>query len=159
MTCTIDEICFCFDFETTRTWSKSKLESRSSNQVRLELLQQKLQIWLKSRFARTDRQSNLLFMQLIARLIWYKIKIWSNALCESDLISSRSNDRLRFKRRNRQSKFVLRSNMLSFTDLCVYWSVLIHLYDDDTIQVSILYVKFTLWWWYETSFYLRFDDL
>ncbi len=29
--------------------------------------------------------------------------------------------------------------MLSFTDLCVYWSVLIHLYDDDTIQVSILY--------------------
>jgi hypothetical protein len=91
---------------------------------------------------RTGRQSNLLFKQLIARLIWYKIKIWSNALCESDLISSRSNDRLRFKERDRQSKFVLRSSMLSSTDLCVHWSVLIHLYDDDTIQVSILYVKF-----------------
>jgi hypothetical protein len=137
MTCRIDE--FRSDFEATRTWSKSKLESRSSNQVDLELLQQKLQIWLKSKFVRTNRQSNLLFKQLIARLIWYKIKIWSNALCESDLISSRSNDRLRFKRRDRQSKFVLRSSMLSSTDLCVHWSVLIHFYDDDTVQVSILY--------------------
>jgi hypothetical protein len=24
--------------------------------------------------------------------------------------------------------------ILSFTDLCIHWSVLIHLYDDDTIQ-------------------------
>jgi hypothetical protein len=39
--------------------------------------------------------------------------------------------------------------VLSFTDLCVHWSVLIHLYGDDTIQVSILYVKFTIEWWYE----------
>ncbi len=53
------------------------------------------------------------------------------------------------KSRSRSIKFVLRSSMLSFTDLCVHWSVLIHLYDDDTIQVSILYVKFTDWWWYE----------
>jgi hypothetical protein len=42
--------------------------------------------------------------------------------------------------KNRSSvRFVLRSNMLSSTDLCVHWSVLIHLYNDDTIQVSILY--------------------
>ncbi len=63
------------------------------------------------------------------------------------------------KSRSRSIKFVLRSSMLSSTDLCVYWSVLIHFYDDDTIQVSILYVKFTVEWWYEISFYLRFDDL
>jgi hypothetical protein len=36
-------------------------------------------------------------------------------------------------------RFVLRSSMLSSSDLCTHWSVLIHLYDDDTIQVSILY--------------------
>jgi hypothetical protein len=47
---------------------------------------------------------------------------------------------------NQYSFFVV---VLSSTDLCVHWSVLIHLYDDDTIQVSILYVKFTVEWWYE----------
>jgi hypothetical protein len=40
--------------------------------------------------------------------------------------------------------------ILSFTDLCVHWSVLIHLYDDDTIQVSILYeCSLLIEWWYE----------
>jgi hypothetical protein len=34
--------------------------------------------------------------------------------------------------------------MLSSTDLCVHWSVLVHLYGDGTAQVSILYVEFTV---------------
>jgi hypothetical protein len=42
--------------------------------------------------------------------------------------------------KNRSSvMFVLRSSLLSSTNLYVHWSVLIHLYDDDTVQVSILY--------------------
>jgi heme/copper-type cytochrome/quinol oxidase subunit 4 len=46
--------------------------------------------------------------------------------------------------------------ILSSTDLCVHWSVLIHLYGDDTVQVSILYecslliewctVVLAIWW-------------
>ncbi len=65
------------------------------------------------------------------------MKIWSNTICGSDLISPRSNDWLRFKRRDRQSKFVLRSSyrllICASTDQCWY------LYGDGTNQVSILY--------------------
>jgi hypothetical protein len=44
------------------------------------------------------------------------------------------------KSRSRSIKFVLRSSMLPSSDLCCrHWSVLIHLYGDDTVQVSILY--------------------
>ncbi len=86
----------------------------------------------------TRKQSSikLIFKLLIARFILVLDEIWSNALYESDLISSRSNDWLRFRRRDRQSKFVLRSSyrllICAFTDQCWY------LYGDDTNQVSIL---------------------
>jgi hypothetical protein len=39
----------------------------------------------------------------------------------------------------RFESLLLRSSMSSSTDLCVHWSVLVHLYGDGTVQVSILY--------------------
>jgi hypothetical protein len=147
MTCRIDEI--CSDFETTRTWSKSKLESRSSNQVRLGLLQQELWVWSKSRlesrssikltFQATDSEVDLISSEI---LIKYDMWKWSNFTTKHWLIETQRVDR------QSDSFFVV---VLSSTDLCVHWSVLIHLYSDDTIQVSILYVKFTVEWWYEIS--------
>jgi hypothetical protein len=57
------------------------------------------------------------------------------------------------------SKKQLKQFQILLDELMHLMILLIYLYDDDTIQVSILYVKFTVWWWYEISFYLRFDDL
>jgi hypothetical protein len=123
------------NFETTRTWSKSKLEEASrqfrfvssycSNNNEFDWNQNsKNKSSIKLTFQAADNEMNLI-----------SDEIRSNAICESDSILSRNTDWLKLKKVNRQSNsFIV--IVLSFTNLCVHWSVLI-----------------SLQWWYKSSQY------
>jgi hypothetical protein len=83
----------------------------------------------RNRNSKANRRSNSLFKQLIARLIWYQMKYWSNTIYENDQISQRSTDWLRLKRVNRQSDsfFVIvcyRLLICAFTDQCWFISTM-----------------------------------